>query len=125
MDNVKEASIYVYDAGCVTLDGDFYMWGRSYGDTPVKISNNVSHIVINNSNRAYITQDNEIYAWGSNSSGQLGNGTNEDTTNHTKVIIPSNFDNESTPVLSFGNVNGVVGNSSWLLETILHNLLLN
>ncbi len=94
----------IYSAA-ITEDGDLYMWGNNnhgqFGDgtvedslKPKKIISNVASFetghympdvnTINISNAA-ITEDGDLYMWGSNGSGQLGNGTTGDIEKPTKV----------------------------------------
>ena len=79
-------------SAAITKDGSLYMWGAN-GDgkigngtlgnvdtennqlTPVKVLSNVISVSLGTYHSAAITKDGSLYMWGSNSYGQIGNGT--------------------------------------------------
>ena len=93
MDDVKTAAITYSNSFVVTNDGTLWAWGNNQlpthwswtpllgdgttidRDTPVHIMDNVAYITIAYDTVFVITQDNTLWGWGSNSIGQLGQGT--------------------------------------------------
>ena len=89
LENVKEVSLGHYHSGAVTRDGALYMWGDgqsgklgtgstigSYEPTQVKdeLENvKVKAVSLGESHSGAITQDGELYMWGSAYYGQVGN----------------------------------------------------
>lgn len=86
MDDVKTIAVDDNTAAIKT-DGSLWMWGPSfYGSSgsavPVKMMDNVK--MVNTVNDGYnhsaaIKTDGSLWMWGNNDSGQLGNGTREDS----------------------------------------------
>ena len=86
----------------ITTSGDLYMWGKNdYGqvgngtttdqETPVKVLSNVASASINvfnfsDSYCAAITTNGDLYMWGYNAYGQVGNGTTTDQKTPFKVL---------------------------------------
>ncbi|MGC2873387.1 fibronectin type III domain-containing protein [Ihubacter sp. mB4P-1] len=101
MSNVQTVSLGEYYSGAITKDGDLYMWGSNsdgqLGDgtreaslTPKKIMSDVQSVSLGGSFQAYnggaITKDGDLYMWGSNRYGQLGDGTREASLTPKKVM---------------------------------------
>lgn len=93
MDNVRSVSLGDRHSAAITKDGSLYMWGDNYygqlgngksgGDitsydggieskTPIKIMENIKSVSLGYDHSAAITEDGELYVWGSNEYGQLG-----------------------------------------------------
>ena len=84
----------------IATNGDLYTWGRNeYGQvgngksgtdevqkTPVKILSNVASLTENGGPIAAITTTGDLYCWGTNWFGQVGNGTREHQTKPVKVL---------------------------------------
>jgi len=88
----------------ITTNGDLYAWGYNehgqvgngksgtgaYETTPVKVLSNVVSLTANDGPAAAITTNGDLYCWGINLFGQVGNG--------------SSRDNQTTPVKVLTNV---------------------
>ncbi len=85
LDNVKSVLPYSFgdrDMLVLTKDGELYVY--SYNVT--KILDNVASVLKGNSTYGAITEDGSLYMWGSNSYGQVGNGTVIQQTDPVKVL---------------------------------------
>ena len=99
LDNVR--NIYfgnVYAA--ITNNNELYMWGYSSYDgalssvvssgttvtTPTKIMDNIINFSICGRSISAVNSNNELYTWGYNSNGQLGNGTSTNFSTPFKVL---------------------------------------
>ena len=121
--NVAKIDAYKYMTIVSTQNGEVYVWGRGYGKTPVKLNFSrkiidvAGNIVLAENRKAYnldetksygkdlikvvagynhylgLTSDGEVYAWGSNSYGQLGNGNNTSSSTAVKVVTPDGKSN--------------------------------
>lgn len=86
----------------VTNDGDLYMWGY-YGDylnlqegskrtldlgRPNRVLSNVKEFAIGQNTNFFgaLTNDNDLYMWGGNWDGELGNGTNDYNLKPHKIL---------------------------------------
>lgn len=120
-DNVKSVSLGIFNA-LITTNDELYTWGSNYygqlgnGTTettdeclvPQKIMEDVKISCHNNIVlldepylwSAVVNKDGELYTWGNNWYGYLGNGTTEDCTVPTRIII------SDTPTLPLGDING-------------------
>ncbi len=87
-------------SAAITEDGSLYLWGNNFNgqlgngteedsSTPVKIMDNVAAVNLGGdwmSHSAAITEDGSLYMWGGNDNGQLGNGTEEDSSTPVKIM---------------------------------------
>lgn len=77
----------------ITSDGTVYAWGNNsnfdiHSKIPVKLDfsgKNIESISLGNSHALAIASDGTVYAWGNNVDGQLGNGTNVESS--TPVLV--------------------------------------
>ena len=92
MEDVATVKISGTNSAAITKNGDLYLWGsNSNGQigngqggsagtstikqlSPTKVLENVSNIAVSSENSAAITTDKNLYVWGSNFKGQIGNG---------------------------------------------------
>ena len=104
MDNVVSVSFGDDYSAAITKDGSLYMWGfNGYGqlgngttdgqlgmihktDAPTKIMDNIVSVSLGSTHSAAITTDGSLYMWGHNVSGQLGNGTNDNSNVPVKIM---------------------------------------
>ena len=121
MSNVKEVSLGETHSAAI-MEEDLYSWGwlnnKPYSNVPTKIMDNVKEVCLGAAHGAAITEKGELYLWGYNWHGQLGNGTNEDSNVPIKITIPSvnKSVNESalsiqTESLSEGNIEQIAQNA--------------
>ena len=92
-------------SAAVTKDGDLYMWGANGSgqlgiqsnvdsNIPVKVNNSsstlpeksVKYVALGTYRSAAITKDGDLYMWGANGSGQLGNGSTTDSYTPVKIM---------------------------------------
>ena len=138
--NVAKIDAYKYMTIVSTQNGEVYVWGRGYGKTPVKLNFSrkiidvAGNIVLAENRKAYnltetasygkdlikisageshylgLTSDGEVYAWGGNGYGQLGDGTNTSTyTEPAKVVTPDGKSKISKIVdISAGNMYSII-----------------
>lgn len=103
MDNVAAVSTGEYHTAAIKTDGSLWTWGWNdfgqlgdyksigYGpgtirNKPQKMMNNVAQVSAGNNFTAAIKTDGSLWVWGSNRSGQLGDGTNMDRNTLFKVM---------------------------------------
>lgn len=143
---------YKYITLALTADGEVYVWGNGYGTTPVKLKFSrkiidiAGNIVLAENRRAYnlaetmsygkdlikisagenhylgLTSDGEVFAWGTNNYGQLGNGNNTSSNIPTKVVTPDGTANISNIVeISAGDNYSIISNKDGNVYTFGHN----
>ena len=140
LENIAKIDAYKYITIALTQNGEVYVWGRGYGKTPVKLNFSrkiidvAGNIVLAENRKAYnltetasygkdlikisageshylgLTSDGEVYAWGGNGYGQLGDGTNTSTyTEPAKVVTPDGKSKISNIVdISAGNMYSII-----------------
>ncbi|MBQ2938059.1 MAG: cadherin-like beta sandwich domain-containing protein [Clostridia bacterium] len=137
--NIVKINAYKYMTIALTENGEVYVWGSGYGATPVKLNftrkiiDIAGNIVLAENRRAYnltetmsygkdlikisagenhylgLTADGEVYAWGTNNYGQLGNGNNTSSNIPTKVLTPDGTENITDIVeISAGNCYSII-----------------
>lgn len=114
LENITKVNAYKYMTIALTQNGEVYAWGSGYGAKPVKLNftrkiiDVSGNLVLAENRKAYnldetksygkdlikvvagynhylgLTSDGEVYAWGSNSYGQLGNGNNTSSSTAVK-----------------------------------------
>ncbi len=75
-----DSPVVVDDANTYNGDGDWY------SSVPIKIMDNVASVCLNIRNIAVITTDGELYMWGDNYYGQLGNYNGDETSVPQKIM---------------------------------------
>ncbi len=138
---VKKVELAMYQSAAITANNNLYMWGNnqfgqlgdgSYEDReyPVKILDNVDSVYLSDvigeiwGLSAAITTDGELYMWGYNRFGQVGNGTWEDCEYPVKVmddiayVSHSDFNTaaitEDGDLYTWGeNSSGELGDGTW------------
>ena len=123
LENIAKIDAYKYMTIALTQNGEVYVWGSGYGAKPVKLNftrkiiDVSGNLVLAENRKAYnldetksygkdlikvvagynhylgLTSDGEVYAWGSNSYGQLGNGNNTSSSTAVKVVTPDGKSN--------------------------------
>ncbi len=98
---VESVELGSYHSAAIMKNGDLYMWGANdYGElgigtstdstVPAKVMSNVASVVLPIEDQSWrvaaITRSNDLYMWGSNSSGQLGDGTTTDKSYPVKIM---------------------------------------
>lgn len=115
IDNVKLVRFGAWHAGAITNDGDLYMWGgNQYGECGVSHEDSDEHFIMPSGYDAVsaprkilsgvkdaamgyhftlaLMENGDLYSFGDNSSGQLGDGTyGDDATRFTPKKIMSNI----------------------------------
>ena len=140
LENIAKVNAYKYMTIALTQNGEVYAWGSGYGAKPVKLNftrkiiDVSGNLVLAENRKAYnltetasygkdlikisageshylgLTSDGEVYAWGGNGYGQLGDGTNTSTyTEPTKVVTPDGKSKISKIVdISAGNMYSII-----------------
>ena len=101
LENVSSVKLAADTGAALTIDGKLYIWGYNlygqigdgtggYGNSsknyPVLVMENVKDFDIGKTNSSALTEDGILYVWGSNGSGQIGNGT-VDENQYTPVKV--------------------------------------
>ena len=101
LENVSSVKLSADTSSALTTDGKLYIWGYNlygqigdgtggYGNSsknyPVLVMENVKDFDIGKTNSSALTEDGILYVWGSNGSGQIGNGT-VDENQYTPVKV--------------------------------------
>ena len=124
MSNIKQVSLGEYHSGAITEDGDLYMWGSNHfgelGDgtnedklTPTKITtitDKIKELELGERYTGVITESGEIYTWGYNSCGCLGDGTKTDRNTPTKITLPT--ETSTASLSSSSNLNSILSSVS-------------
>ena len=115
LENVKEFYVNGFTSSAVTTNGDLYCWGdNGHGQvgngsiddqyTPNKILENVKEFYIVNVNdcwnSAAVTTNGDLYCWGDNYYGEVGNGSTENQLTPYKVTFPADENNDSITELT-------------------------
>lgn len=142
LSNVSKINMELNTVAALTTNGDLYAWGYNQlgqvgngkmGEgqiqtTPVKVLANVASLMSSGHANGAITQNGDLYRWGVNYFGQVGNGKmGRDAIQATPVMVLSNVasagtgGNTSVAITENGdlycwgsNTYGVVGNGSAL-----------
>ena len=134
LSNVASVKSYDGAVAAVTKSGDLYMWGKNnfgqvgngqsgvnvYQTSPVKVLSNVASISLNSDSVAALATNGDLYCWGNNWQGRVGNGSSETQTTPVKVLSDvayANADRVTTAIKENGDLycwgyaeNGQVGN---------------
>lgn len=100
MDNVKHIALGTMHSAAITDSGELYLWGsnengqlgngeigsKKYSTQPIKIMDNISQVSLGSVHSAALTENGELYMWGSNESGQLGDKTIDYTKEPVKIM---------------------------------------
>lgn len=95
MENVSSVSCDGSNTAVIKTDGSLWVFTYHYYDehsnyflrfTPKKVMDNVVSVSCNNGSIAAIKADGSLWTWGNNLSGQLGNGTMEDSDVPARVL---------------------------------------
>jgi len=105
LSNIASVAMDGESVAAITTTGDLYTWGRNqYGQigngksgtdeiqtTPVKVLSNVASVTMNQGTVAALAENGDLYTWGKNQYGQVGNGkSGTDAVQKTPVKILSN-----------------------------------
>ena len=150
--NVTKIDAYKYITIILNDAGEVYVWGNGYGTTPKKLNFSrkvidiAGNIVLEENRRAYdlnettsygrdlikisagenhylaLDANGEVYAWGTNNYGQLGNGNNTSSNIPTKVVTPDGTANISDIVeISAGDHYSIISDKDGNVYTFGHN----
>lgn len=100
MSDVKAISLGSYNGAAIKENGDLYIWGgNQYGQlgdgttittrdslVPKKIMSGVKSVCLGDRYSGAITENGDLYTWGLNAGGRLGNGTKEECLVPKKIM---------------------------------------
>jgi len=103
LSDVKSISYSYSSVAAILSNGDLYCWGyNGNGEvgngttkaqfTPIKVLSDVKSVSYSSnysSSVAAILSNGDLYCWGNNEDGQVGNGTTEDQTTPVKISFPT------------------------------------
>ena len=107
----------------LTSDGKLFAWGNGYlgngttndSTTPVAVDmsgalsgKTVIAIASGSSHTLVLTSDGKVFAWGENSSGQLGNGTTNDSTTPVAVDMRGALSGKTVTAIAAGSYHTLV-----------------
>ena len=103
-------------SAAIASDGTVYAWGNNsnfdiHSKTPVKLDffgKNIESISLGDSHALAIASDGTVYAWGNNFYGQLGNGTNANSTVPVKVSIIGDLPTNKALKVEVGSNHSIV-----------------
>ena len=113
--------------------GEVLAWGRAAGSQPVTVNNlgNVKAVAQGATHSLALTTDGKVWAWGTNTFGQLGNGSNTDSsvpvavTNMASAVAIAAGDGHSLALTSDGkvwawgtNALGILGNGTNIYSNV-------
>ena len=126
--NIRSLRAGITVSGCLTDADELYLWGTlysyataldetgtakaalidgallSYGSEPIRLYENVKDIAIGDAFIALILESGDVYTWGSNDFGQLGNG------NYTQTALLEAEDDEGYEVEIISSADSVFPN---------------
>lgn len=90
MDNIKIFTRGEIVSCAITKSDDLYAWGGEIGYTPKKILSNIKEIenegYVTDNTTIAVTNDGNLYTWGYNCYGQIGNGTKDNQKSPVKIM---------------------------------------
>lgn len=93
MDNVKTVSVNGYNMIVLSNSGEVYVFKRqeqTEGDVPVKMMDNAVSVSCGSGHYAAVSKNGKLFMWGNNDTGQLGDGTTNDSEEPIEVYITEN-----------------------------------
>lgn len=90
LDNVADVSLYDRYLLALTTSGTAYYYGEMNADhstgTPEKVFDNAKVIHATEECAFFVDANNDLYSWGKNDAGRLGNGTLDDAAQPAKIL---------------------------------------
>jgi len=115
LDDIKTVAkgTYFGKLAAIGIDGSLWVWesrtGYAPDEIPRKVMDNAAQVFLRSEATFVLTTDDELWGWGSNRAGSLGDGT-------TTV--------REEPVHIISNVKSVARSSGWLFAVITHDNVL-